>query len=96
MLRCDCAFAKRGKPLILEAIRYNKPFIASQEMGLYESLKDIGVFINPLDTEDIVQKILMLADYGMYQTYKQKVEAYTVVHDWNAIAKEFIATIESL
>lgn len=75
---------------ILGAIRFNKPFICTKETGLYEKLKDIGLFINPLDREDIKNKVLFLADDANYLEYKKKVENFNFTHSWQQIAAEFL------
>lgn len=76
--------------LILEAIRFNKPFILTQETGFYEKMKDIGIFIDPLSEDDIREKILFLADDENYRKYKKKIEEFTFVHSWEEIAHEFL------
>jgi len=79
---------------ILEAIRFNKPFILTRENGLYEKLKDIGVFVNPLDEGDIAQKILFLAEGQNYEAQKKKVENFNFAHSWQEIASEFLNVLK--
>jgi glycosyltransferase involved in cell wall biosynthesis len=79
---------------ILEAIRFNKPFILTRENGLYEKLKDIGVFVNPLDEGDIAQKILFLAEGQNYEAQKKKVENFNFTHSWQEIASEFLNVLK--
>src|SRR5207249_3226173 len=43
--------------MILDAIRCGKPFILTRETGLYEKLKDVGLFVDPEDVNDIAKKI---------------------------------------
>src|SRR3989344_2955640 len=47
---------------ILDAIRYNKPFILTRETGLADRLQDIAVWVNPEDETNISTKILWLSD----------------------------------
>ncbi|HLP43876.1 MAG TPA: glycosyltransferase family 4 protein [Candidatus Nanoarchaeia archaeon] len=77
--------------LILEAVRFNKPFITTKETGIYERLKDVGLFINPEDTKDITEKILFLADRKNYEAQKQKIESFTFEHTWAHICNELLA-----
>ena len=44
--------------MILDAIRHNKPFILTKETGLYDRLKNIAIFVDPENTDDIKEKIL--------------------------------------
>ena len=73
---------------ILEAIQYGKPFILTRETGLYEKLKDIGVWVDPEDVDDIAEKIEWLADEKNYEEQRKKVEAFTFAHSWEKIADE--------
>jgi glycosyltransferase involved in cell wall biosynthesis len=79
-----------GPNFILEAISFGKPFILTKETGLYEKLKNVGVFADPLDKEDIKNKILFLADDKNYQEYSKKVEGFNFTHSWREIADEFL------
>ena len=53
--------------LILDAIRYNKPFIVTKENGLNSRIKDIAVYVDPESVDDIKEKILWLADPRNYE-----------------------------
>lgn len=75
---------------ILDAIRVNKPFILTKETGFYEKLKDIGIFTNPLDKEEIKNKILFLAEENNYREYKKRVESFNIKHSWQDIANEIL------
>ena len=79
---------------ILEGIRYNKPFILTRETGLYEQLKDIGLFIDPFNQDDIKNKILLLGNDQEYKKYQQKVSQFTYVQTWHEIANQFLTIIE--
>ena len=75
---------------ILDALRFGKPFILTRESGLYEMLKDVGLFVDPLSSDDITEKILMLSDDATYSVYRKKAEAFHFRHTWEEIAKEFL------
>ena len=82
--------------LILEGIMANKPFILTKETGLYGKLKDIGIFIDPLDGEDIKKKVLFLADDNNYKEYKERVANFNFTHSWKQIAGEFLEIYKKL
>lgn len=82
--------------LLLESMQYNKPFIATIENGLYEKLKNVGIFVNPKDKDDIKNKILFLAEEGNYQELKHKIENFTFAHSWDDIGGEFVDIYKSL
>lgn len=85
-----------GPNFILEAISANKPFIMTKETGLYEKLKNIGVFVDPLNKEDIKNKILFLADERNYNLYKEKIAGFNFIHSWEEIADEFLEVYKKL
>lgn len=75
---------------ILDAIRCQKPFILTQETGIYDRIKDIGIFVDPKSPEDIREKILWLCDPINYEEQKRKVESFSFLHTWEDIAREYM------
>lgn len=76
--------------MILDAIAFGKPFILTRETGLYERLKDIGVWVNPESVEDVVAKIEWLSDEKNYAEQCKKVAAFSFTHSYDEIADEII------
>ncbi len=75
---------------ILEAISFGKPFILTRETGLYEKLKDIGVWVNPEDVNDIAEKISWLLDEKNYAEQCKKITGFTFTHSYEQIADELL------
>lgn len=75
---------------IIDAMSMNKPFIITRYNGLYEKIKDKGLFIDPLDKEDITKKILMLADKKIYDDYSKRIEDFHYVRTWKEVADDFL------
>lgn len=75
---------------IIEGLTFNKPFILTKNCGLIEKLKDVGIFVDPFDKEDIKNKILFLSDEKNYKEYQKRIESFNFTHSWEEIAKEFI------
>lgn len=75
---------------IIEAISFGKPFILTRETGLYEKLKDIGVWVNPEDASDIAEKIEWLADEKNYAEQCRKVGAFSFTHSYKEIVGEIL------
>lgn len=75
---------------ILDAIRCQKPFIITKETGIYERIKDIAIFVDPNDQQDIKQKILWLSDPVNYQTQCNKLKLFNFTHTWEEIAGEYL------
>lgn len=82
--------------MILDAIRYNRPFICTREVGIYDRIKDAGVFVNPLNEGEIEKAILNLLTEDGYNKAKEKVKNFNFVHTWNQIAEEFMRVYKSL
>ncbi|MEK7621555.1 MAG: hypothetical protein AAB415_00025 [Patescibacteria group bacterium] len=76
--------------LILDALRYNKPFILSHENGLFERLKEVAIFVDPNNSDDIETKIKWLADEKNYEIIKEKIKNFNFTHLWSDIAHEFL------
>ncbi len=82
--------------MILDAIRYNRPFICTTEVGTYERIKDAGIFVDPLNEKSIEEAILNILTEDGYQKAKQRVLNFNFVHTWDDIAKEFIEVSRSI
>lgn len=82
--------------VIIDAIAYGKPFIMTEESGYAEKFKKIGIFVNPLDENDIKEKILTLSDKKVYEDYKEKILGYSYKHSYRQIAGEYLKTFNSL
>lgn len=82
--------------LILDAIRFGKPFILTRETGLYEKLRGIGIFVDPLNEKEIKEKILELAEPQEYTRWRSRVEQFTFTHTWDEIRDEFIELTKKL
>jgi len=76
--------------MVLDALRSNTPFILTKETGLYEKLKDVGLFVDPENVGDIKEKILYLANENNYKLAKAKVEAFGFTYGWKEICNEIL------
>jgi len=76
--------------MILDAVRCNKPFICTRETGIYDRIKDIGIFVDPKNELEIAEKIVFLSKPDNYEIYKKKIENFNFTHSWEEIAQEFL------
>lgn len=81
--------------LIFDAIRYGKPFIVTRETGLFDQLKDVGIFVDPESEEEIAERIVELASDDKYEIACRNVMQYTHTHSWEDIANEFVALLKA-
>lgn len=76
--------------MIMDAIKLNKPFIVTKEIGIYDRIKDIAIFVDPLDENDILSKVLWLIEPQNYLSQKKKIENFNFTHTWEEITKEIL------
>lgn len=76
--------------MILDAIRYNRPFICTKEVGIYERIKDAGIFVDPLNRDEVVSAIKRLLTEEGYAEAKERVSKFNFIHTWDEIADEFL------
>jgi len=82
--------------IILDAIRLNRPFVCTKEVGIYERIKNAGIFVDPLDERQIEKAVLSLLTDKGYKEAKEKVRSFNFVHTWDQIAKEFLTVAGNL
>jgi hypothetical protein len=76
--------------MILDAIRLNKPFILTRENGLMDRIGDIAITVDPMNVEDIRQKVLWLCTRENYDAQVKKLQNFTFTHTWEEIAREIL------
>lgn len=79
-----------GPNLIMDAIRLNKPFICTKETGLYDKIKDIGLFVNPQNENEIAEQIVFLSQKVNYEAVIDRIKSFNFTHSWEEIANEFL------
>ena len=81
---------------IIEGLAENKPFILTKECGLAEKLGELGIFIDPMDRNNIKGAVLSLMNENNYNKYKEKISVFNLTHSWSEIAAEFLVIRKSL
>jgi len=82
--------------MILDAISVGTPFILTRENGIFERVKDIGIFVDPLSPNDIRDKILYLLRPEVYSEFKTKVKNFNFRHSWSNICFEFLSVYKKI
>lgn len=82
--------------MILEAIRFGRPFILTRENGLRDRLGDCAIYVDPLSVEDVAEKILWLSRPENYAYQLKKVREFSYTHTWSEIAEEFITIFKHI
>jgi glycosyltransferase involved in cell wall biosynthesis len=78
--------------MILDAIRLNKPFICTREIGIYDRIKSCGIYVDPLNQGEIVEALKKVMDPEVYNVEKKKIQDFHFTHSWREIAEEFLKT----
>lgn len=75
---------------IIEALSYNKPFIAPLDCGMRERLEGLGVFVDTLDQSAMERAVEELLDEQRYLVYVERIKAFSYTHTWEQIADEIL------
>ncbi|MBF8280975.1 MAG: Glycos transf 1 protein [Candidatus Magasanikbacteria bacterium] len=75
---------------ILDAVSVGTPFICTQENGINERIVGLGLFIDPMNPEDITKKIVEITDHVIYSQLKERLVQFTFTHSWDQITDEFL------
>ncbi|MEQ1561701.1 MAG: hypothetical protein ABL899_03215, partial [Nitrospira sp.] len=81
---------------ILDAIRCQKPFIVTKETGIYERIKDVAVFVDPKNPDDIKERVLWLSIPQNYELQKKKLQSFNFTHSWEEMADEYLRIYDSI
>lgn len=75
---------------LIEALSYDKPFIAPLDCGMRERLDGLGVFVDTLDWDAMQGAVEELLDDAKYQAYVERIKAFSYVRTWGQIADEIL------
>ncbi len=82
--------------IVLEAIRFEKPFLLTEYNGLNERIGKLGIFVNPRSENSLDKGILELANPARYGELKKNLSSFSFMHSWDEIASEFVSIFRSL
>jgi glycosyltransferase involved in cell wall biosynthesis len=85
------SFSEVSPNLVMEGLRFGKPFILTKHNGITERVKNCGVFVDPFDEDDIVSKILYMSEEANCRHFKEQILNNTYVHSWEEIGNEFMS-----
>ncbi len=75
---------------IIEGLAAGKPFIIARDSGMYEKLKDLGVFVDTQDSTVLERAIEELLDEEIYKKYVHRIHAFSYTHTWEQIVDEIL------
>lgn len=74
----------------LEALALGKPIILTKENGLSGRIGNAALYVNPLDTAEITDAIVQMANDTIYATHTQRVREFSHTRSYQDIAGEFV------
>ncbi len=75
---------------ILDGLRAGKPFIMTKYSEYAEVYKDFGFFVDPLDSRDIADKIVMMSDTNTYEGFVKKIAQNPLTRTYADLAFDFV------
>lgn len=82
--------------MILDAIRYNRPFICTRELGIFDRVQSAGIFVDPQNEKEIEDAVRHILTEDGYNRAREKVRNFNFVHTWEEIAQEFVTAYNNL
>jgi len=82
--------------MILDSIRCNKPFICTKETGIFDRIKDVGIFVDPLNEQEIENSIVRLLNENEYRMAVDKIKQFNFTHSWREIAEDFLLVYKKI
>ena len=81
---------------VLEALAYGKPSIVTQETGYKNFLGEVALFVDPLNEEDLTQKIILLSNTAIYQKLQERIKIFSYRHTYLDIAQEYVKLFKKI
>lgn len=75
--------------VVLEAIALGKPFVATEDTGLYETYGDLGGFVDTRSDVAVLDAITRLLDPVAYEDMRARIHTLRVTRSWSTVAEEF-------
>ncbi len=75
--------------LVLDGLSNGKPFILTKYNGLPSVFRNLGIFVDPFDSESIMMGITSISDAETYRKFVENIKQLDYIHSWEDITKEF-------
>ena len=76
---------------ILEAVSFGKPFIMTRETGLGEIYDKGGIFVDPLDKDELARVMKNMLKTEEYERYVNELRLMNKERSWAVLAEEFVS-----
>ncbi len=82
--------------MVMDALRFGKPVIVTQEIGIKDRVKDAVLLVDPQNESAVTNAIVAMCDSNTWSLYKKKAQDFNFVHTWEEVAVEFIKVYKTL
>ncbi len=80
---------------VLDALRCGKPFILTKYSEFAETYPDFGLFVDPLDANDITEKIIEMANDATYQRMVERIQSHPITRTYSDLTDDFLELIKT-
>lgn len=81
---------------ILDGLRAGKPFVMTKYSDYAKTYADLGLFVDPLDVQDIADKIVQMADDEAYGNFVTKIAKTSFTRTYAQLADDFVVLAQKL
>ncbi len=81
---------------ILDGLRAGKPFVMTKYSEYAETYSDCGLFVDPLDVNDIAEKVAQMCDEKTYAEFVRKIAERPLTRSYSELADDFIALAKTV
>jgi glycosyltransferase involved in cell wall biosynthesis len=79
---------------IIEALSAGKPFICTTGTGLNTKVREVGIYLDPLDEMAWRDGIVSLLDTERYENEKKKLDAFSYVRTWDDVTNDILSVFQ--
>lgn len=76
---------------ILDGLRAGKPFVMTKYSEYATTYAELGLFVDPLDEDDIAEKIVQMSDDGVHDGFVTRIKAKPLTRTYAELADDFLA-----
>lgn len=87
------SFSEVCPNLILDGVRFGKPFLCTYDTGITERLAGAGLFVDTLDEKELLKALETLLDPERYIDLKRRVAGVSFTHSFADMARELYESL---
>ncbi|MBP9750006.1 MAG: glycosyltransferase family 4 protein [Candidatus Pacebacteria bacterium] len=84
-----------GPNLAMEALSMGVPVLLTRECGVHHRLDGFVTWFDPLDAEDLAEKMCMFMDTTFYAREQEKVDGFSFVRSYDEVARDISTLLKT-